>query len=102
MAIAGLYLDPWVILSPKISKFLWENSQSPAPTWSDLIKKCQPPDRICSLTSPSIYKNPHCHRWSVPGSVGHPVPQNFEISMGEFTKSCTNLVRSHQEEPATG
>src|SRR3981189_44757 len=108
MAIAGLWLAPFVYMfppNPKISKFVWENSQRPAPTWSDLIKKCQPPDRICSLTSSLICKNPHGHSWSVAGTVclyGSPKPKNLEICVGEFTKSCTNLVRSHHEVPATG
>jgi hypothetical protein len=52
-----------------ISKFMWENSQSPVPTWPDPLRNNQPPDRICSLTSSLICTNPHVHSWSVAGSV---------------------------------
>src|SRR3981189_1139431 len=108
MSLSGLYLEPFVYMippNPKISKFVWENSQSPAPYSQDDHGNASPPDRICSLTSSLICKNPHVHSRSVAGTVclyGSPKPKNLEICVGEFTKSCTNLVRSHHEVPATG
>src|SRR3981189_1641544 len=99
MAIAGLWLAPFVHMvpqNPKISKFLWENSQSPAPTWSDLIKKSQPLDRICSLTSPSICKNPHGHSWSASGTVppqSSPQTQKSRNSYGRIPKVLHQLCQ---------
>ena len=72
MVIPGLWLEPWVYKvppNPKISKFVWENSQSPAPNTQDHPGLIQPPDRTCSLTCSLICKNPHVHSWSVPGFI---------------------------------
>src|SRR3981189_1593082 len=108
MAIASLYLAPFVYMVPpnqKISKFVWGNSQSPAPTMPNPLKKNRPPDRIYSFACSLRCTKLHVPIWSVPGTVclyGSPKPKNLEICVGEFTKSCTNLVRSHQEVPATG
>src|SRR3981189_3845290 len=88
----------------KISKFVWGNSQTPAPTMPNPPGLTPPPNRIYSLTCSLICPNLHVHSWSVAGIVNpysSPKPKNFEISVGEFTKSCTNLVRSHQQLPAT-
>ena len=98
MSIAGLWLDLCLTKlpqNPKISKFVWEISQSPAPYSQDDHGNAPPPDRICSLTSPWICKNPHSHSWSVSGTVcpySSPKPKNFEIPGGYFT-----LHRSSQE-----
>jgi hypothetical protein len=101
MSIAALWLALWVHMVPpntKISKFVWVDSQTPAPNTQDLIKKRRPPDIIYSLTSPSICTNAHVPIWPVDRSVGtycSPKPKNLEIWVGELTKSCTNLVRCH-------
>jgi hypothetical protein len=108
MVIAGLYMDLCVHIvppNPKISKFVWEISQSPAPYSQDDHGNASPPDTICSLTSSLMCKNPDVHSLAVAGSVcpyGSPKHKNFEICVGEFPNPCTNLLRSHQEEPATG
>jgi hypothetical protein len=100
MTIAGLCVEAWAHLlppKPKISKFLWEISQSPAPYSQDPPGLTPPPDRICSLTCSWMCKNPHVHSWSVAGTVcayGSPKPKNFEISVGEFPNPCTNYAKS--------
>jgi hypothetical protein len=105
MSLSGLWLEPWVHIvppNPKISKFLWGNSQTPATNSQDPLKKRCPPDRICSLTSSWICKNPHSHSWSVAGSVcpyTSPKPKNFEICVGWFSQlwqlitSATGVLR---------
>src|SRR3981189_43288 len=100
MSIAGLWLAPFVYMvppNPKISKFVWENSQSPAPYSQDDHGNASPPDRIYSLTSSLICKNPHGHSWSVAGTVclyGSPKPKNLEICVGKLPHSCTNYAKS--------
>src|SRR3981189_2778611 len=95
---------PWLALfvhmvppKPKISKFVWEISQSPAPYSQDDHGNAPPPDRICSLTSSLMCKNPHGHSWSVSGTVcpyGSQKPKNFEICVGEFPNPCPNYAKS--------
>src|SRR3981189_3938766 len=54
MTIASLCVEAWAQSfppRPKISKFLWEISQSPAPYSQDDHGNAPPPDRRCSLTS---------------------------------------------------
>ena len=105
MVIPDLWLALWVHIvppNPKISKFLWGNSQSPAPTMPDPLQKIQRPDRICSLMSSLICKNPHGHTWSVAGIVGacsSPKTKNFEISMGEFTLHQSNQEPLKKNQP---
>jgi len=82
VSLSGLWLDlclTKVPPNPKISKIVWENSQTPAPYSQDDHGNASPPDRICSLTSSLICKNPHGHSWSVAGTVclyGSPKPND--------------------------
>ena len=98
MSLSGLWLDLCVTKvpqNPKISKFVWGNSQTPALNGQDPLNKPCPLDRIYSLTCSLICSNPHGHSWSVPGPVPHqssPKPKNLEIPGGYFT-----LHRSSQE-----
>src|ERR1700738_1030380 len=96
MSIASLWLELCLTKlpqNPKISKFLWGNSQSPAPSCQEPLKKRRPPALIYSLACSFICTNPYYHIWSVAGIVStysYPKHKNFEISMGEFTLPQSN------------
>src|SRR3981189_1343637 len=100
MSLSGLYLEPFAYMippNPKISKFVWENSQSPAPDAQEPLKKTRPAGLIYSLTCPLRCTNPRLYIWPVGRTVGtyvYPNTKNFKIPVGKFPKSCTRCPRT--------
>src|SRR3981189_609657 len=100
MALSGLYLEPFAYMippNPKISKFLWENSQSPAPDAQEPLKKRRPPGLIYSLTCSLICSNPRLHIWPVGGIVGPETSPNtpkFRNLYGETSNPLHQIAKN--------